>query len=174
MRQRDVIGEWEPIPQSGATSAYVLNGRQWVSGLTWADISESWILTKRTTKTGRVVTHDLTLCPMAFGLLQETPPERRYGPVILDEMAGRPYAEHAYQREWRRLANSAGLPRGVWNMDARAGGVTEGNEAGASLGDLRPAVGHSDERTTSRYARGEGLEQSRRVAQLRIAHRTGK
>lgn len=174
MRQRDVIGEWEPLDGDTPTSAYVLNRRQWVNGLQWLDISPDWVLTKKTTKTGQVVTHDLTLCPMSRALIESVPPEKRaFGPIILDELHNRPYAEHAYQRHWRLIADMAGLPRSVWNMDARSGAATEASDAGASLGDTRMVLGHSDERTTARYVRGEGLEKTRRVAKLRLAHRLG-
>lgn len=171
LRQRDVIGEWEPVDEEGATSAYVIGDRQWVNGLTWADISPEWRLTKRTTKTGSVVVFDLSLCPMALELLQEVPEAKRFGPVVIDEKAGRPYAEHAYHREWRKVADAANLPKGLWNMDARAGAATEASEAGAALDDLRPTMGHADAKTTARYVRGKTLEQSRRVATLRVAHR---
>ena len=173
MRQRDVIGEWEPIGIDGPTSTFVLNGRQWVNGVTWSDISKDWILTKRTTKTGTVVSWDLRLCPLAFDLLSAIPADDRFGPVVIDETGGRPYAEHAYAREWRAVADAAGIPRDVFNMDARAGAATEADEAGAALDDMRPAMGHSDAKTTARYVRGQSLEQSRRVATLRVAHRSG-
>lgn len=174
MRQKDVIGEWEPIGAAGASSTFAMNGRQWVRGLTWADISDDWQLTKKTTKTGAVVSHDLTLCPMALELLRAVPETLRFGPVIIDENAGRPYAKDAYQREWRVIADAAGLPRWLYNMDARAGAATEADEAGAAIDSVRVAMGHSDAKTTARYVRGSGLEQSRKVAELRLAHRNGK
>lgn len=172
MRQKDVIGEWEPLEGNTPTSLYVMNRRQWVNGLTWDCLDPDWVLTKTTTKTGQVVTHDLTLCPMSKQLIEQIPLEKRsFGPIILDELHNRPYAEHAYQRHWREIADKAGLPRGLWNMDARSGAATEASDAGASLGDTRMVLGHSDERTTARYVRGEGLEKTRRVAKLRLAHR---
>jgi integrase len=171
MRQKDVIGEWEPIPAGGPTSNWVMNGRQWANGLTWSHIDDNWRLTKRTTKTGSVISHDLTLCPMAFELLEAVPESQRVGPIIIDEKAGRPYANNRYQEEWRVVANAAGLPKDLRNMDARAGAATEADEAGAALDDIRPTLGHSDSRTTARYVRGQSLEQSRRVAELRLAHR---
>lgn len=172
MRQRDVIGEWEPVEDAQYISHYVINRRQWVNGLTWDLINKDWILTKPTTKTGQVVTHDLTLCPMSKQLIEQIPLEKRsFGPVIIDELHNRPYAEHAYQRHWREVANTANIPKNVWNMDARSGAATEASDAGASLGDTRMVLGHSDERTTARYVRGEGLEKTRRVAKLRLAHR---
>ncbi|MDP4021040.1 hypothetical protein Q8W71_00250 [Methylobacterium sp. NEAU 140] len=33
-RQKDVIGEWEPIPETEPATGIVLNGRRWKSGLT--------------------------------------------------------------------------------------------------------------------------------------------
>ena len=172
MRQRDVIGEWEPLDGDRPTSTYVMNRRQWVNGLTWDCITPDWVLTKTTTKTGQIVTHDLTLCPMSKKLIEQIEIEKRsFGPIIIDELNNRPYAEHAYQRHWREIADKAGLPRGLWNMDARSGAATEASDAGASLGDTRMVLGHSDERTTARYVRGEGLEKTRRVAKLRLAHR---
>ena len=173
LRQRDVIGEWEPVPPEGATSAWQLGGRQWVNGLTWAHIGDDWRLTKRTTKTGTVVSHDLTLCPMAFELLAAVLEADRWGPLVIDETAARPYAEDVFHHEWRVIANAAGLPKELRNMDARAGAATEADEAGAALDDIRPTLGHSDMKTTARYVRGTSLAQSRRVAELRIAHRKG-
>jgi len=48
LRQKDVIGEWEPAPlgEGGIT----FRGRRWVNGLTWADIDSSYVLRKTTTK----------------------------------------------------------------------------------------------------------------------------
>jgi hypothetical protein len=176
LRQRDVIGEWEPIGPDGATSAYVLGGVQWANGLTWSHISPNWTLTKSTTKSGgrKNVTFDLALMPLAFDLLQDIPEDARFGPLIIDQKVGRPFAETRYQRRWRAIANDAGLPREVWNMDARAGGATEADEAGADPRDVQRTMTHSDMRTTSGYRRGEALPQTRRVATLRVAHRAQK
>ncbi|WP_442786002.1 PAS domain S-box protein [Methylobacterium sp. C25] len=87
--------------------------------------------------------------------------------------AGRPYAESAYGREWRVVARAAGVPDNVWNMDARAGAITEAEDAGADLDHIRSAAAHSQTATTQRYSRG-ALGKSRHVAELRIAHRAAK
>jgi len=170
MRQRDVIGEWEPIPAGRTEGGIVLGGRRWVRGLTWVDISDAFVVMKVTTKTGSVVAHDLSLCPLLMDLLARIPDHRRVGPLIIDETAGRPYAEHAYAREWRAIARAAGIPDAVWNMDARAGGISEADDAGAELDAIRSAAGHSQMSTTVRYIRGT-IGKSRKVAQLRQAHR---
>jgi hypothetical protein len=36
MRQREVIGEWAPVPVGDEPSGIILNGRRWVNGLTWS------------------------------------------------------------------------------------------------------------------------------------------
>ncbi|MTW16107.1 integrase [Rhodoplanes serenus] len=173
LRQRDVIGEWEPIPEGEAPTGIVLGGRRWVRGLTWADITADQTVSKETTKTGAVVGHDLRLCPLVLDLLDQVPAERRVGPLIIDETAGRPYAEHAYAREWRVIARTAGIPDAVWNMDARSGGISEADDAGADLDLIRSAAGHTQASTTARYVRGT-IGKSRKVAELRLAHRTSK
>ncbi|KLK92856.1 integrase [Microvirga vignae] len=173
MRQKDVIGEWEPLPPGASASGIVLRGRRWVNGLTWSDLNEELVIRKRTTKTGAFVAHDLKLSPLVLDLLARIPADRRVGPLIIDEKAGRPYAHDAYGREWRLVARAAGIPDEVWNMDARAGGITEAEDAGATLDHIRSAAAHSQTSTTIRYSRG-AVGKSQEVARLRQAFRAAK
>lgn len=179
MRQRDVIGEWEPVPAGEEQSGIVLRGRRgqdwrrWCNGLTWSDLGRDLVISKETTKTGAIVSHDLKLFPAIVDLLNAVPVEHRVGPLIVDESAGRPYAEFGYAREWRAIARQAGIPDFVWNMDARAGAITEAEDAGADLDTIRGAVGHTQSSTTARYSRG-AIGKSRDVAVLRLAHRKGE
>ncbi|QIJ74397.1 integrase [Methylobacterium sp. NI91] len=170
LRQKDVIGEWEPIPAGHAPTGIVLNGHRWVGGLTWADVVLDGVTRKVTSKTGAIAAHDLTLCPHVQAVATQIPAERRVGPLIVDEKAGRPYAGDAFGREWRVVARAAGIPDTVWNMDARAGAITEAEDAGADLDDARAAAAHTQASTTARYSRG-AVGKSRKVATLRIAHR---
>lgn len=169
-RQRDVIGEWEPIAPGQAETGIVLNGRRWVHGLRWGDFGVDRPLVKETTKTGAIVAHDFALYPLVMELLALVPPEKRVGPLIVDERSGRPYAEGVYAREWRTVADKAGIPRSVWNMHARAGGISEADEAGASLEEIGHQTGQSQPATTARYVRGT-IEKTRKVARLRLAYR---
>ncbi|WP_164547594.1 MULTISPECIES: hypothetical protein [unclassified Bosea (in: a-proteobacteria)] len=50
------------------------------------------------TKTGALVSHDLKLLSLTMDLLAKIPVEQRIGALIVDETAGRPYAEFAYAR----------------------------------------------------------------------------
>ena len=53
---------------------------------------------------------------------------------------------------------------------SRAGGVTEGSDAGADLEHLRHHASHSSATTTALYSR-KTLTKTRAVARLRVAHR---
>ncbi|MGA0562835.1 integrase [Ancylobacter sp. VNQ12] len=179
MRQKDVIGEWEPHIARSEIGGIMLKGKRgrrmlrWANGLTWADVTGEAVFTKETTKTGALVSHDLSLCPMTLELLAKVPAEAKVGPLVIDENAGRPYAKDAYAREWRVIARAAGIPDEVWNMDARAGAITEAEDAGADLDEIRGAIGHTQASTTARYSRG-AVGKSRKVAELRQAHRAGR
>lgn len=170
LRQRDVIGEWNPVSPGAAPSGIMLGDRRWSNGLTWSDLADDLVVRKETTKTAAMAASDLKLCPLVLDVLEQIPAAARLGPLIIDETAGRPYAEHAYAREWRAVARKAGIPDSVWNMDARAGGISEADDAGADLDMIRSAAGHTQASTTARYIRGT-IGKSRTVAQLRQAHR---
>jgi hypothetical protein len=179
MRQKDVIGEWEPVPAGEEPPGIVLRGRRgkgwrrWCNGLTWADLGRDCVISKETTKTGALVSHDLKLLPLVMQVLAMIPAEQRVGALIVDETAGRPYAEFAYARDWRVIARKADIPDAVWNTDARAGAITEAEDAGAELDTIRGSIGHTQASTTARYSRG-AIGKSRIVASKRIAFRKGE
>jgi len=173
MRHKDMIGEWEPIAQRDEVSGIVLNGRPWANGLLWSDISADLLLRKATPKTGAFAAHDLKVCPLVLRCLELVPTDRRGGPAIIDETAGRPYAESADGREWRLVTRVAGIPDRVWNMDARAGAITEAEDAGADLDLIRASAAHAQTSTTSRYTRG-AVGKSRKGAELQIDYRAAK
>ncbi len=64
------------------------------------------VIMKDTTKTGATVVADLKLCPLVMKVLSLVAPDKRVGPLIIDEKSGRPYAEDGYAREWRIVATS--------------------------------------------------------------------
>lgn len=111
-----------------------------------------------------MIAHDLASCPLVVQTLALIPADCRIGPVIIDKQHGRPYAEHAYAREWRIIAKQAGIRNHIWNMDARAGGISEADEAGARIEDIQRWAGHSQVSTTQRYASAP-IGKSPRVAE---------
>jgi hypothetical protein len=189
LRQRDVIGEWASAVETGEkyakkySSGIVYHGQRWSGGVLWSDLSADLILTKTTTKTAAVGEWDLKLYPLVMRALAgcgerpATRPENagvlstRVGPMIVSETTGHPYRADDYRVKWRAIARAAGVPDAVWNMDSRAGGITEGADAGAAVDDLRRHATHTDAKMTSRYIRGTGPATAR-VATLRVAKRT--
>jgi hypothetical protein len=168
LRQKDVIGEWEPAPL--AEGGILYKGTRWVNGIVWTDIDADLILHKKHTKTGEMVDYDLKLHPTILEEIARVPPERRVGPLIISERTGEPYKHRTFTQTWRKLANAAGIPPEVWNMDARAGGISEGYDAGASQTDNMKQAGHRRGETSARYNRSS-LPQTSRVARLRLAKR---
>jgi integrase len=144
-----------------------------VNGLTWAGLVLDGVTRKATTKTGAMIAHDFSLCPHVQKIAAQIPFEQRVGPLIIDEQQGRPHAGDAFQREWRKVARAAGIPDHIWNMDARAGAITEAEDAGADLDAIRAIAAHTDAKTTVRYSRG-AVGKSQTVAELRLAHRALK
>jgi hypothetical protein len=76
-----------------------------------------------------------------------------------------------YARWFRQIARAAGIPDEVWNMDARAGGATEADEAGAALEAIQGALTHTKESTTLRYLRRGRSKKIAEVADARTLKR---
>lgn len=140
LRQKDVIGEWEPAPLT--EGGIVHRGTRWTHGLQWSDISPALILSKTHTKTGAYVEFDLKLYPAVLDEIERVPREKRIGPMIISEQTGEPYKHRTFTQTWRKVANKAGVPKGVWNMDARAGAISEAYDAGAGETDVMKHAGH--------------------------------
>jgi hypothetical protein len=170
LRQTDVRGEWvemhDPRP-----SAVTDRGRKWI-GPTWADIDENLIFrvthgkTRNTTQARSL--YDLKACPMVMEQLQHIPPEKRRGPLIVNEATGLPYSYSAFRRGWHGDYKAAGIPKSVWNRDTRAGGNTEAQDSGALLEDRKQVIGHTAKSATTGQVYDRGvLEAHRRVMKKR-------
>jgi hypothetical protein len=90
--------------------------------------------------------------------------------MIVSETTQHPYRADDFRVKWRAIARAVGVPDDVWNMDSRAGGITEGDEAGATIEDLRKHATHTDSKMTGRYTRST-LRATEKVARLRVAAR---
>ncbi|MFP9137919.1 integrase [Devosia sp. XGJD_8] len=170
MRQKDVIGEWEPI--AGGEGGIRHRDTRWTNGLLWSDIDADLILRKTHTKTGIPVEHDLKLHPSLLEEIDRVPAEKRIGPMIIAETTGEPFKHRNYTQRWRLVANAAGVPKTIQNMDARAGAITEAYDLGAAETDVMKSAGHKNRQTSARYNRGT-IKQTSRVARMRLEKRTG-
>ena len=90
--------------------------------------------------------------------------------MILSEPTGEPYKHRTFTQTWRRVADVAGVPRTVWNMDARAGAISEAYDAHVDETDVMKHAGHKNRQTSACYNRGS-LAQTSRVAIARQAKR---
>lgn len=167
-RQKDVIGEYLPAG-TPTDSDIIYKGRRWANGLTWEQIGPDGVLRKRTTKTKAQAVFEIARYPL---VVQEIARWRgpRQGPMIIDERSGMPYLNERFSKRWREVATAAGVPKDVYNMDSRAGGVTEATDAGAPLEMVRHHATHKDARTTARYSR-QTLTKTAAVADIRSRNR---
>lgn len=144
LRQKDIIGEWTPDGRGGEV---------WTGEFTWENIPGGIfrLATSKSRKTKKLV-HDLTMLDLLWPLMQQVPQAERVGAIIKGEH-GLPIRERSYRKWFRQIARLASIPDTVWNMDSRAGAITEALEAGAEIGDVQRAATHSHPEMTTRYDR---------------------
>jgi hypothetical protein len=179
LRQKDVIGEWIPVSEPGISDVISPKGK-WLMGVRWEEIDENLILRHNTSKRGKDIEIDLRLAPMVLeelALYSKTPVAELTravlppsGPVIICEVTGWPYSTAEFRRKWRVLANMAGIPKAVRNMDSRAGAISEAVTAGAPLTLVRHAATHSDIGMTQKYDR-QAAQATATVMKMRVVDR---
>jgi hypothetical protein len=183
LRQKDVIGCWVPVKEPGVSDVIQTKKfkgekktKKWIKGLRWEKIDENLILRHVTSKRNKKIEIDLRLAPMVmdefqrmFGSTERTAMPAS-GPVILCEVNAWPYYNTEFRRKWRKLANSASIPKNVWNMDTRSGAITEAADAGADMEKVRKAATHSNVSQTQSYSRGDA-KATAEVMTLRAARR---
>lgn len=155
-RQRDVIGYWVPVTEPGISVLPPQHGKKWLRGMRHEEISSTGILSHPTSKSRghTLLERDINLYPMFKVEYDRIPVEKRTGPIVICEITGRPWTRNTFGNRWRECAVAAGVPSSVWNMDSRAGGITETIEAtGGNLEAGRKEAGHRDQKMTARYSR---------------------
>jgi hypothetical protein len=170
LRQKDVIGEWLPMEEEG--EPHLIDGTEkWLRGIRWEEIDEYLVLRHQTSKTGKPAVFDLNMAPMLMEEMKRFPQIPKNGPVIVCEYSGLPFASYEFRRKWRLCASDAGVPDEVFNMDSRAGAISEAFDAKADPDFIRTAATHSELATTQGYNRGEELARSSAVLIARANNR---
>ncbi|MDI3566629.1 hypothetical protein [Bradyrhizobium sp. Arg816] len=122
--QRVVIGEWVSMLESG-DSDIVSNELKWLTGLRWDDVGDDMVL--RGTIDGEKTGLDFKHTKMVLEELQRiyggVLPKR--GAMIINEHNGLPYTGVEYRRQWRRIADYAGVPKDIRNSDVSNGVVVK-------------------------------------------------
>lgn len=170
LRQKDVIGAWEPVSEPGVSDV-LWNDKKWLRGLRGEEIDANLTLRHVTSKRGKPIEVPLSLAPMVMEEFADGFPAK--GPLVICETTGRPWHNRAFSVRWRKIANAVGVPKEVRNMDSRAGAITEATEAGAELEHIKHAATHSDIAMTQRYSRG-AAEKTAGVLIKRVEFRNKK
>ena len=112
---------------------------QWAGCFTWENIAGwRWRMKTSKSKYHAAQDFDLTRYRLLLLLLDAAPLDERTGAIIKGERALPIRARSSYK--WLNdIAEPAGIPAEVWNMDARPGGATEAEEAGATVGMISRA-----------------------------------
>ncbi|MCK1273784.1 hypothetical protein IVB46_00810 [Bradyrhizobium sp. 61] len=122
LRQVDVIGAWVPLNE-GPDSEVQEDGRKWVHGLRWSDLDENLILRKTLTsgrsKDQKTIEYSLNRFQMIREEINRVPEHRRKGPMVICEFNNQPWSTNEFRRKWRMVADKAGVPKTVKNMDSR-------------------------------------------------------
>jgi hypothetical protein len=99
--------------------------------------------------------------------LTAIPLEQRIGPVVRCEKTGRPWKQRLFAQTFRGIARTCGIPDDVWNMDTRAGAVTDAYDKGAQASDAMDLATHKQLSTNRRYDRSRMIKTGR-VSVLRF------
>lgn len=153
VRQKDAIGQWLPLAEPGISHVPAYQGRKWLSGMRWEEISSTMLLQHPASKTGKMIERNLSSYPMVMAEIDRIPQDRRAGPLVICELTGRPWKQNHFRMKWRECAVAAGLPANLYNMHSRAGRISETIEATGSLEFARKEAQHSKLEQTARYSR---------------------
>jgi hypothetical protein len=123
--QKDVIGEWLPLTEPGFSDV-ISDGKRWFRGLRWEQIDANFFLRRTASEGGRDIEVDLRSSPIVMEELTKElarlggkrPPS---GPVVICEWNDLPWTQYEFRRWWRKVADAAGIPNNVKNMDSFAG-----------------------------------------------------
>jgi hypothetical protein len=156
LRQKDIIGEWSRSQADAGrlkVDPIAIGDEFWSGFFTWERVPGwRWRMKTSKSKYRAAADFDLTRYDLLYPLLEAVPAAERVGAIVKDE-TGKPVRERSYRKWFRQIARAAGLPDEVWNMDSRAGGATEADEAGADIEAIRDALTHEKTGTTLRYLR---------------------
>jgi hypothetical protein len=171
-RQNDVRGQWRKAnpDEKPAPGEIQVGGMIW-QGITMEMLTLGEELVVRTSKTGQPVVHAIASCELVVECLRRI--DEKKGPVAR-QANGLPWPDRqSYSKAWRDIAEDAGIPKSVWNMDSRASGISEASEAGVSDDDITKQAGNTGPVVKRVYKR-KGKQVSVRSHSARQAHRREK
>jgi hypothetical protein len=127
--QKDVIGEWVPQSEEGDESDITDGDMKWLRGIRWSEIDKEWVLRHPASRDGETIEVRLAEAPLVMVEFNRRGKRRATGAVIVDYETGLPYRAWEFRRLWRMVADAAGIPKGVKNMDTRVSHLRSTNPA---------------------------------------------
>jgi hypothetical protein len=116
---------------------------KWLRGLRWSDIDQNLVLRRLAGKGQKEIAIDLRTTSMVMEELRyiaKLAPHEvlkrdklpKSGPIVVYEHSDLPYHAFQFRRSWRQVADSAGIPKDVRNMDTQSGADAKepGNDEG--------------------------------------------
>lgn len=95
---------------------------KWLRGIRWQEMGQDLILHHEQSHDGKEIELDLKSAPLVMAEIKKQFPERpSQGPIIICEPTGLPWTAQEFRRWWRKIANEAGVPKGVKNRHSRIG-----------------------------------------------------
>ena len=133
LKQVEVIGEWLPVSDSSTPDSDVIwNDEKWIRGLRWTEIDDKLVLRRPINwriPDGERFEAELRNYPMVKEELGLINSGSRTGAVVVCEWTGKPWKQTEFRRWWRKVADEAGVPKEVKNMDNRPEPVRTGRFA---------------------------------------------
>jgi hypothetical protein len=120
LRQRDVIGEWVPYNEPGDSHGVNDGAQKWLRGIRWDQIDKDLVLRHSPSNGGKMIEAHLSECSLVGEELARMGQLPKYGPIVINEATGLPYTAWEFRRLWREVADAAGMPKHVKNMNTRA------------------------------------------------------
>ncbi len=174
LRQGDIIGKWSPRKVDAKFPAGIslqhLDNETWSGFFTWEKVP-GWRWRTRTSKSKyrAAAEFDLSLYDLLFPLLEQVPAEERTGAIVKGEH-GLPIRYRTFAKAFRKIARYAKIPDEVWNMDSRAGGATEAEEAMVGIDLIKEGLTHTNTVTTGRYIRSR----TKKIAAMAEARKSSR
>lgn len=140
LRQKDVIGEWVPLSEDG-TSDVIHGDMKWLRGIRWSKIDHN-TLRHSASKGGNEFEMDLRKATRVLRQFERMGKRWPCDATIIDDDTGLPYKTVEFRRQWRRVADAAGVPKHITNMNShvrQVQGQRENAESEAAEADELPA-----------------------------------
>jgi hypothetical protein len=139
LNQKDVIGEWVPLSEPGVSDT-LNGGMKWIFGLRWEEIDANLILRHVTSYGAKNLEFDLRRAPTVMEELRHLGQPPTSGPIVKCEGNNLPWSTHEFRRWWRKVADAAGVPKHIKNMDSRPR-LTAGPVQGLASEEVRATGG---------------------------------